>query len=130
VVPAGDTRSPDTALRLRHNVAMQDNAVGAGVRELLGRERDERPMGGWGGEWVPPPAERSDRPEPPQPLVIPEPDWEQEERERLAREAAAELKAAPKPVEPEPERYPAKPRKKAKRTPNLDTVRAWRKAQP
>jgi hypothetical protein len=101
---------------------MQDNAVGAGVRELLERERDERPFGAF-GEWVaPPPGSAEPPPAPPPPFMIPEPDWEAEERERLAREAAAKLKADPEPIEPE--RYPAKPKRK---TPRLDAVRAWRK---
>jgi hypothetical protein len=56
------------------------------------------------------------------PPLIPAPDWRAEEQAR-AREEAAE-----KELEPEPDRYPARPKPKEKRTPNLDDVKAWRNA--
>jgi hypothetical protein len=76
---------------------MQDNAVGAGVGELLAREHDERDFGPY-GERVAPSAEPS--PVSPPPFEIPPADWEAEERE------LAEPEPQPEP-EPEPEPEPA-----------------------
>jgi hypothetical protein len=100
--------------------AVGSDAIGAGVRELLSHDHDQRPFGAY-GEWIaPPPGPAEPPPAPPPAFQIPAADREQEDRERLAREAE------PDPIEPEPERYPAKRKQKSKRTPNLDKVRAWK----
>jgi hypothetical protein len=75
--------------------------VGAGLRELLAREHDERPFGTY-GEWVTPPSGPAEPPQAPPPAFeIPPADWVAEDREREAR---AESEAAPEPqLEPKPE---------------------------
>jgi hypothetical protein len=68
-------------------------------------------------------APAADPPPPPQPLQIEPPDWREEERERLRREAA------PLEIVEDTTTYPAKPRPKPNRTPCLDAIREWRAEQ-
>jgi hypothetical protein len=92
------------------------DAIGAGLLELLARERDERPMGGWAGEQATPHFEPP--PPLPPPFEIPKPDWEAEERERRERDGEKAEREAMAGAHPEPERHR-----------NLDRVRAWRKGR-
>lgn len=82
--------------------AQPSTALAELMRQDAEREADE-PIGGWRGEWV---VQRDEpRPVPPEPFVIPSPDWQAElaERDRLrAAEAQDHLG-------PEPNPYPARP---------------------
>lgn len=82
--------------------------------EMRRDEPDERP--------VPPRFTDEPRPEPPK-LVIEPPDWREEERLAVERDAGEQ-------PEPEPSRYPAKPTRRPKKTPNLDQVKAWQEGKP
>jgi hypothetical protein len=75
------------------------------LAELMARdaEAEDRPFGGYAGEWATPPSEPPPSPAP-VPVGLPPPDWEQEERERRTRVAETFFSE-------DTESYPAKPRR-------------------
>jgi hypothetical protein len=111
--PRRDRRA-DRRLRRPAAVVIMDrmgdnSAIGAGVRELLARERDELAFGVV-GEIATPRDEPA--PLPPPPLVIPPPPWSEHYQDELDDPARSS--------------YPAPRQTKPKPTPNRDEVRGWR----